>query len=166
MESKLLGGDHEQRLTPLLLFSCTVAASGGFLYGYDHGISGGVSSMDSFLKEFFPDVYTKMKDHGEVSNYCKFNSQLLTFFTSSLYIAGLFASFFASHVTSRRGRLFSMRVSGAFFFNGALVGGLAINVYMLFLSRILQGIGIGFANQVCERPLLFEKEKNLITAAF
>lgn len=55
--------------------------------------------MKPFLEKFFPEVYRKMTEDTDISNYCKFDSQLLTSFTSSLYVAGLAASFFASSVT-------------------------------------------------------------------
>nr|DAD18437.1 TPA_asm: hypothetical protein HUJ06_019900 [Nelumbo nucifera] len=109
--------------------------------------AGGVSSMEPFLKKFFPEVYTKMKDDTKISNYCKFDSQLLTSFTSSLYIAGLVASFFASSVTRAFGRKPSILAGGATFLAGAALGGAAFNVYMLILGRILLGVGVGFANQ-------------------
>lgn len=180
----LVGGGHEERITPLLFFSCMVAASGGLLFGYELGISGllsfylqvfpfllvqiemnllvyagGVTSMESFLKKFFPGVYDEMKQESKTSNYCTFNSQLLTLFTSSFYISGFFASLVASHATARFGRLFSMRAGGAFFFAGAAIGGAATNVYMLILSRILLGFGAGFTNQVCH---LGKKNRTLV----
>lgn len=105
--------------------------------------------MESFLEKFFPKVYDKMEeDTGAVSNYCKFNSQLLTSFTSSLYIAGLISSFFASSFTRDFGRRPSILIGGAAFLMGAILGAAAINVYMLILGRILLGIGVGFGNQV------------------
>ncbi|VAI11319.1 unnamed protein product [Triticum turgidum subsp. durum] len=93
---------YSGRVTSFVVLSCIVAGSGGILFGYDLGISGGVTSMESFLKKFFPDVYHQM--HGDkaaaVSNYCRFDSELLTVFTSSLYVAGLVATLFASSVTA------------------------------------------------------------------
>jgi len=52
---------------------------------------------------------------SSVSNYCKFDSQLLTAFTSSLYVAGLITTLLASWVTSRCGRRPSMIIAGAAF---------------------------------------------------
>ena len=104
--------------------------------------------MEPFLKKFFPEVYTKMKEDTKISNYCKFDSQLLTTFTSSLYIAGLIASFFASSVTKAYGRKPSILIGGASFLAGAALGGAALNVYMLIFGRVLLGAGVGFANQV------------------
>lgn len=109
---------------------------------------GGVTSMDSFLKKFFPEVLTKMKEDTKISNYCMFDSQLLTSFTSSLYVAGLVASFFASSITRAFGRMPSILVGGAAFLAGAALGGAAFNVTMLILGRVLLGVGVGFANQV------------------
>lgn len=116
---------------------------------------GGVTSMEPFLKKFFPEVYTKMKEDTKISNYCKFDSQLLTSFTSSLYVAGLVASFFASPVTKAFGRKPSILAGGAAFLAGAALGGAAVNVYMLILGRILLGVGVGFANQVANYYMLF-----------
>ncbi|PIA50319.1 hypothetical protein AQUCO_01300812v1 [Aquilegia coerulea] len=130
-----------------VILSCMMAAMGGVIYGYDNGISGGVTSMVPFLKKFFPEVYSKMMNDKNISNYCKFDSQLLTLFTSSLYIAGLVASFFASTVTKSFGRKPSILIGGASFLTGAALGGIALNIYMLIIGRVLLGIGIGFTNQ-------------------
>lgn len=104
--------------------------------------------MESFLKRFFHEVYIKMTEDTKISNYCKFNSQLLTSFTSSLYIAGLFASFLASFVTRAFGRKPSILTGGAAFLAGSALAGAASDVYMLILGRALLGVGVGFANQV------------------
>ena len=104
--------------------------------------------MEPFLKKFFPEVYKKMKEDSTISNYCKFDSQLLTAFTSLLYITGLVTSFFASSVTRAFGRRLSIFAGGAAFLAGGALGGAAVNVYMLILGRVLLGIGVGFANQV------------------
>ena len=109
---------------------------------------GGVTSMSPFLVKFFPDIYKRMKEDTNVSNYCIFDSQLLTTFTSSLYVAGLFTCFLASYVTKVYGRKPSIIAGGAAFLVGSVLGGSAVNVYMLILGRILLGVGVGFANQV------------------
>ncbi|KAK2994673.1 hypothetical protein RJ640_026152, partial [Escallonia rubra] len=138
---------YNGRMTWFVVLSCMVAATGGLIFGYDIGISGGVTSMEPFLRKFFPEVYTKMNEDTKISNYCKFDSQLLTSFTSSLYVAGLIASFFASPVTRAFGRKPSILIGGAAFLAGAALGGAASGVYMLIFGRILLGVGVGFANQ-------------------
>ncbi|KAG2539351.1 hypothetical protein PVAP13_9NG469800 [Panicum virgatum] len=109
-------------------------------------LTGGVTSMNSFLKRFFPEVYRQKQD-SKVSHYCQFNSELLTLFTSSLYIAGLVATLVASSITRRYGRRASILIGGTFFITGSVFGGAAVNIPMLLFNRILLGIGLGFTNQ-------------------
>ncbi|XP_011070452.1 sugar transport protein 10-like [Sesamum indicum] len=142
------GKQYEGRVTPFVVVACLVAATGGLIFGYDIGISGGVTSMDEFLEKFFPAVYAKQKNAtGHESQYCKFENHMLTLFTSSLYLAALIASFFASATTRKFGRKISMTIGGVVFLIGAILNGAAINVAMLIIGRILLGVGIGYANQ-------------------
>nr|GLL45345.1 sugar carrier protein A-like [Ipomoea trifida] len=123
-----------------------VAAVGGSLFGYDVGISGGVTSMDGFLEKFFPSVY-RNKMHVHENNYCKYNSQSLAAFTSSLYLAGLVASLVASPVTRKYGRRASIISGGLCFLIGAALDASSVNLTMLIFGRIMLGFGIGFGNQ-------------------
>ncbi|XP_028804328.1 sugar transport protein 10-like [Neltuma alba] len=138
---------YEGRVTAFVLVTCFVAAMGGLLFGYDLGITGGVTSMDPFLEKFFPSVYKQMKAGVHENTYCKFDNQILTLFTSSLYIAALVASFFASATTRLLGRKPSMFLGGLFFLVGALLNGFALNIAMLIIGRILLGFGVGYCNQ-------------------
>ena len=104
--------------------------------------------MDSFLHKFFRSVYDKKNNDKSTNQYCKFDSETLTMFTSSLYLAALASSLVASTVTRRMGRKLSMLFGGVLFLAGALVNGFARKVWMLIVGRILLGFGIGFANQV------------------
>ncbi|GMY36138.1 sugar transport protein 14-like [Fagus crenata] len=138
---------YEYRITGYFIFSCIVGALGGSLFGYDLGVSGGVTSMDDFLKDFFPDVYRRKQQHLHETDYCKYDNQVLTLFTSSLYFAGLVSTFGASHVTRRWGRRGSILVGASSFFIGAVLNAAAVNIAMLIIGRIFLGIGIGFGNQ-------------------
>lgn len=104
--------------------------------------------MDDFLKEFFPKVYRRKQKHLHETDYCKYDNQILTLFTSSLYFAGLVSTFAASHVTRRKGRRGSIIVGSISFFFGAVLNAAAVNIWMLIFGRILLGVGIGFGNQV------------------
>ncbi|THG05457.1 hypothetical protein TEA_008159 [Camellia sinensis var. sinensis] len=88
-----------------------------------------------------------MKEDTKVSNYCKFNSELLTLFTSSLYVDSLIASLFASLVTKTFGHRPSILVGGAAYLAGACFAGAASNVVMLILGRVMLGVGVGFSTQ-------------------
>ncbi|KAI8022306.1 Sugar transport protein 1 [Camellia lanceoleosa] len=155
--------DYPGKLTWYVLVTCVIAAMGGLIFGYDIGISGksfflyliicdslqfcGVTSMAPFLDKFFPSVYQKEELDHSTNQYCKFNSQTLTMFTSSLYLAALIASFFASTMTKKLGRKFSMLMGGCVFCCGALLNAFAVHLAMLIIGRILLGVGVGFATQ-------------------
>ncbi|OMP09644.1 Sugar/inositol transporter [Corchorus olitorius] len=142
------GKEYPGKFTGRVFFTCIIAATGGLIFGYDLGISGGVTSMDSFLEKFFPDVYRKEISIKPSDNqYCKFDSQKLTFFTSSLYLAALVSSLVASPVTRLFGRRLTMMFGGLLFAIGALLNGFAQDLAMLYIGRILLGCGVGAANQ-------------------
>ncbi|XP_072980071.1 sugar transport protein 7-like [Typha angustifolia] len=144
--AKERAADYKGRATPFVVMACVVAAIGGSIFGYDIGISGGVTSMDPFLKKFFPVVYRK-KNSGTQNNYCKYDNQGLAAFTSSLYLAGLVATLWASPVTRKYGRRVSIICGGISFLVGAGLNAGAVNLTMLILGRIMLGVGIGFGNQ-------------------
>ncbi|ESW08239.1 hypothetical protein PHAVU_009G030600 [Phaseolus vulgaris] len=134
------------KITLSVIISCIVAASSGLLFGYDIGISGGVTTMVPFLKKFFPEILRKAAS-SEVNMYCVYDSQVLTLFTSSLYLAGLITSLAASRVTMTLGRRNIILIGGTIFFVGGALNGGAENIPMLILGRILLGFGVGFTNQ-------------------
>ncbi|CAL1402248.1 unnamed protein product [Linum trigynum] len=138
--------DFPAKLTLQVVLCTIIAAFGGFMFGYDVGISGGVTAMDSFLKPFFPHVYIK-KHTARSNNYCKYNDHYLQLFTSSLYLAAIVASFVASLVCKRLGRRPAMQIASVFFFTGAAINAAALNLPMLIIGRLLLGAGVGFGNQ-------------------
>lgn len=105
--------------------------------------------MSPFLKKFFPVVYRRTQEQGINSNYCKYDNQGLQLFTSSLYLAGLTATFAASYTTRKFGRRPSMLIAGIFFIGGTILNAAAQDLAMLIIGRISLGCGVGFANQVC-----------------
>ncbi|KAK8984449.1 hypothetical protein V6N11_047672 [Hibiscus sabdariffa] len=141
------GKKYPGNLTPFVTVTCIVAAMGGLIFGYDIGISGGVTTMTPFLRKFFRQVWEKKEADKSTNQYCQYDSQTLTMFTSSLYLAALLASIVASTVTRKLGRRLSMLSGGLLFFTGALINGFAKAVWMLIVGRMLLGFGVGFANQ-------------------
>ncbi|CAN6448467.1 unnamed protein product [Victoria cruziana] len=139
------GVEFQGKFTFYVFICCIMSAFGGLMFGYDIGISGGVTSMDDFLIEFFPKVYHRKQKIVE-DNYCKYDNQYLQLFTSSLYMAALFSTFFASQACKKYGRRPTMRAASLFFLVGVILNAAAINLTMLIIGRILLGIGVGFAN--------------------
>ncbi|KAM7255347.1 hypothetical protein ACFE04_020588 [Oxalis oulophora] len=148
--ANVLNGEkaYPGNLTWYVIITSIVGAMGGLIFGYDIGISGGVTSMNSFLIKFFPSVYVSKNNHSSSTNqYCQYNNSKLTMFTSSLYLAALVSSVFASWITRKYGRKKTMLGGGFLFLLGAILNGVAQNVGYLIGGRILLGVGIGFSNQ-------------------
>jgi MFS family permease len=144
-------------LTFRVVVAAFVAAMGGSLFGYDVGVIGGVESMPSFLREFFPSVYEKKMSYvdGE-SPYCVFDDALLSFFTSSVFVAGLISALVASSVTRAFGRKASIAIGGSLFVVGGAVNASAQNLAMLVAGRISIGLGVGELSE----PLAFSSREN------
>ncbi|XVE81584.1 hypothetical protein DITRI_Ditri15bG0076500 [Diplodiscus trichospermus] len=138
--------EFDGRTTIYVIVCVIIAAFGGLMFGYDIGISGGVTAMDDFLKKFFPAVYER-KQHAHENNYCKYDNQYLQLFTSSLYLAALVASFAASRVCSKAGRKPTIQIASVFFLAGVVLTAGGLNIEMIIVGRILLGFGVGFANQ-------------------
>ncbi|KAH9604445.1 hypothetical protein KSS87_020216, partial [Heliosperma pusillum] len=138
--------DFPWRVTPYVVICWLLAACGGLMFGYDIGISGGVTGMDDFLINFFPKVYER-KQHVQQSNYCKYDNQYLQLFTSSLYLSALVSSFLASKLCSVKGRKLTIMVSSLSFIVGCIICTAAQHLWMLIIGRVLMGVGIGFGNE-------------------
>jgi hypothetical protein len=95
---------------------------------------GGVTSMGPFVKKFFLAVYRKKHAVQSKNHYCQYDSETLTMFTSSLYLAALISSIGASTVTRKFGRKLSMLFGGVLFFASAIVNGFAQAVWMLIVG--------------------------------
>ncbi|KAM7462632.1 hypothetical protein LguiA_030753 [Lonicera macranthoides] len=141
------GDVFESRITFYVLTCWILAAFGGLMFGYDVGISGGVTGMDDFLIKFFPKVHER-KMHAKENNYCKYDDQLLQLFTSSLYLAALVASSGASKACSILGRKPTIMMASTLFMAGAALSAASEHKWMLICGRILFGIGVGFGNEV------------------
>ncbi|GKV03002.1 hypothetical protein SLEP1_g15369 [Rubroshorea leprosula] len=141
------GPEYSGKLTLYVLVTCMVAAMGGLLFGYDIASTGGVTSMPSFLRKFFPSVYAGQQRNKSTNQFCQSDRETVTQFSLSLYLAAILASLVASIVTRRYGRKLSMLFSGLLFFAGALINGFATALWMVIVGRILLGFGVGFANQ-------------------
>uniref|UniRef100_A0A0D9WWP8 Major facilitator superfamily (MFS) profile domain-containing protein n=1 Tax=Leersia perrieri TaxID=77586 RepID=A0A0D9WWP8_9ORYZ len=149
VEAKVSGGGRREfkgKITWYVWLCGVIAATSGLMFGYDVGISGGVTAMDDFLLTFFPSVYVR-KHRAKENNYCKFDDQRLQLFTSSLYLAALLASFAASRLCTRFGRRRTMQLASVFFLAGTALCAGARNLAMLIVGRICLGVGVGFGNQ-------------------
>ncbi len=87
----------------------------------------------------------------------QYDNQLLQLFTSSLYIAGIFASLFAGSFCRVAGRRAAIAFSGLAFCLGAALSAGAVHIAMVVVGRVLLGVGVGIGNTV--RRMKRERER-------
>ncbi|KAL0458819.1 UNVERIFIED_CONTAM: Sugar transport protein 8 [Sesamum latifolium] len=133
------GGNFPAKLTKQVVLCSLIAAFGGLMFGYDIGISGGVTSMDDFLLEFFPSVYEKNSEGGNTITCSNCSRRRFTWRRSSAAGCGILLQ----EVWGKR----TMQMAAAFFFVGVVLNAASVNIYMLIAGRICLGAGIGFGNQ-------------------
>jgi SP family sugar:H+ symporter-like MFS transporter len=106
----------------------SVAALGGFLFGYDSAvINGAVAAVE---------------DRFDVA------PGALGFAVASALLGAAAGALTAGKFADRFGRLFTMKVAAVLFFVSALVTGFAPNLIVLILGRILGGVGVGVASVI------------------
>ena len=103
----------------------------------------GLTSTESFLILFFPDIYRQQKEVVITNQYCKFDSQELSFFGSSLFLSAAVASLFASPMARAFGRKWTLFTAASAYVTGACMGGVATTFPVLVTGRILLGVGVG-----------------------
>jgi len=106
----------------------SVAALGGLLFGYDSAvINGAVSS----IQEDF-----------------NINNASLGFAVASALLGAAAGAMTAGRIADRLGRISVMKIAAVFFLISAIGTGLAPNVWVVVLFRIVGGIGVGIASVI------------------
>ena len=106
----------------------SVAALGGFLFGYDSAvINGAVSS---------------------IQGYFDINNASLGFAVASALLGAAAGAMTAGRLADRIGRLAVMKLAAVLFFISALGTGLAANIEMIVIFRIVGGVGVGVASVI------------------
>ena len=106
----------------------SVAALGGFLFGYDSAvINGAVAAVaDEFNAAPGP----------------------LGFAVASALLGAAFGALTAGKFADRFGRLFTMKIAAVLFLISAVITGLAPNLAIFIIGRIVGGIGVGVASVI------------------
>ncbi len=107
---------------------CSVAALGGFLFGFDTGV---VSGINASLKVQY-----------------QLTAPMEGWFVSSALLGCIFGAMAAGWLADLFGRKFVLILSGIFFFLSAAGCGYPPNFTLLVIARMLGGLGIGIASMV------------------
>ncbi|WP_111766062.1 sugar porter family MFS transporter [Nakamurella deserti] len=105
-----------------------VAALGGFLFGYDSAVVNG--AVDAIQRQF------------EIA------AQPLGFAVASALLGAAVGAVSAGRVADRLGRLAVMKIAAFLFFLSAIGTGLAPNLTMLIIFRVVGGFGVGVASVI------------------
>jgi SP family sugar:H+ symporter-like MFS transporter len=105
-----------------------VAALGGFLFGYDSAVVNG--AVDAIQRQF------------EIA------AQPLGFAVASALLGAAVGAVSAGRVADRLGRLAVMKIAAFLFFISAIGTGLAPNLTMLIVFRVVGGFGVGVASVI------------------
>ncbi len=106
----------------------SVAALGGLLFGYDSAVINGAVSA--------------IQDEFQISN------NTLGWAVGSALLGAALGAVTAGRLADRIGRLAVMKIAALLFLISAIGTGLATGVWMIFLFRIIGGIGVGVASVI------------------
>ena len=134
---------YNGQTTTYVIVVALVAASGGLLFGFDNGVTGGVIAQPDFAARFFPET---LEQHDS-TQFCKFDDAMLQLFTSCLFLAGAVAALAGMWTSSRYGRKFTMMLGGLCFLVGTALVASAFATAQLVIGRVVLGLGVGFATQ-------------------
>ncbi|KAL4954231.1 general substrate transporter [Aspergillus filifer] len=101
------------------------ASCGSFLYGYDLGVIASVVASDSFIDQFIN------------------GSTTVSGIVVSLFTAGAFFGAFGAGFADPLGRRKTLALGSILFIIGGVLQTAAVNIGMLYFSRIFAGFGIG-----------------------
>jgi MFS transporter, SP family, sugar:H+ symporter len=132
------------------------ASLGGWFFGYDQGVSGGIVVMSSFKNDFCVNIYGDEREcdlpvAALPSEYRRF----LVLFTL-LYNVGCFigAVFISSYVAERFGRRAIIFLASILFLTGTSMvifppGGSKNIMILILIGRIIEGTGVGCSSFSC-----------------
>lgn len=152
--AKVAGRDpneYEGRFNFYTFLVILTGATTGLLLGYDNGVMGGVVAMEDFQRKFFYDsVYQHnfVEPPGATDAYCKYNNQILQLVISCLYLAAAVAALCSEVLARRYGRKITMVFSGITFVIGAVLMAAAKDLAMMFVGRVVLGVGVGAGTMV------------------
>eukprot|EP01135_Chromosphaera_perkinsii_P010359 Nk52_evm31s2118 gene=Nk52_evmTU31s2118 len=126
--------------SPLNMYSVCVtvfATLGGFMFGYDQGILGGLMVWDQFRSSLsIPLAVAGRSDSDSVSFE-------LGWIVSAFVLGCMASSLVGAPLADRFGRKPTIMIAGAVFVIGGAVQAGAVNISMMYAGRAIAGLGVG-----------------------
>ena len=121
-------GDDSTSSGKSAVLIASVAALGGFLFGYDSAVINGATTA--------------------IQNQFKVAPLTLGFAVASALLGAAVGALTAGRIADRIGRLAVMKVAAVLFFISAIGAGLAPNLWLLVIFRVIGGLGVGVASVI------------------
>ena len=110
-------------------------------------VSGGISNMDSFFKLFFHKLnYKKMKT--KEGNFCVYYDGIIEAYLSLIFGSAAVAALASVFLYKKLGRRWPLLLGFSSLLLGSLLSSSMEVLWILFIGRIITGIGIGIVSQV------------------
>lgn len=110
-------------------------------------VSGGISTMDSFFKLFFHKLnYKKMKTRRD--NFCVYYDSIIEAYLSLIFGSAAVAALASVFLYKKLGRKWPLLLGISLLLLGSSLSSSTKVLWILFIGRIITGIGIGIMSQV------------------
>ncbi|KAI9008892.1 general substrate transporter [Phycomyces nitens] len=109
-----------------------ISCLGGFLFGFDLGVVGGLLIAPSFLSYFGIDPNNKEQEANISGNV-----------VSILQVGCLIGALLATSTADRLGRKYSIIIAAAIFTIGGIVQVIGYSLAVLYVGRLVAGLGVG-----------------------
>ncbi len=138
------------------IFLAAFSSLGGWFFGYDQGVTGGIVVMSSFKNDFCVGVYGNTNDcdlpiAALPPDYRRFIILFTLLYNVGCFIGSLFISSFVAEKFGRRAIIFT---SAVLFIIGTSVvifppGGSKKIMILILIGRIIEGMGVGCSSFSC-----------------
>ncbi|XP_062513936.1 glucose transporter GlcP-like [Corticium candelabrum] len=136
-----------------VIFLAGFATIGGFLFGYDIGVIGGVKDMDTFRLVFDMPLRANCSLNSslqtdELRADCRHVEITLGWIVGSFSLGCFGGALIAGVMSDKLGRRKTIISGGLMFVVGGSVQSAAVQIWMVFVGRVIAGVGVGVMSMV------------------